>query len=223
MFERSEILYGKEFYKKLSDKKVAIFGLGGVGGFVFEGLVRNGISNFLLVDADKFEESNLNRQILSNANNLGKAKVDVAKEHGLSIRKDLNIETKEVFFSEETLSSFDFSDVDYIVDCIDSIKSKILLIEIANKYNIPIISSMGAGNRYEPNKLMITDIFKTSGDPIAKILRKALKDRDIKHLKVGVSLELPIKREDRVIASAIFVPGSMGLLLASEVIKDLLK
>lgn len=229
-FSRTEMLIGKEKVEKLKNSKVAIFGVGGVGSFVVEGLVRAGIGNFILVDNDKVVESNLNRQIIATTKTIGRLKVEVAKTRILEINPEANVEIYPEFFMPESPEIFD-STVDYIVDAIDTVTAKIELVMRANKLNIPIISSMGTGNKLDPTKFEVTDIFKTSVCPLAKVMRKELKARGIKKLKVIYSKEDPIKptmesseKTGRPTPGSIsFVPSVAGLIIAGEVVKDMIK
>lgn len=227
-FSRTELLIGKEAIEKLQKAKVAIFGIGGVGSFVVEALVRAGIGNFILVDNDEVSISNLNRQIIATTETIGRPKVEVAKERILQINPNAKVEIIQEFFMPTSPKIFDDT-VDYIVDCIDTVTAKIELIIRANKLNIPIISSMGTGNKLNPTKFEITDIYKTSVCPLAKVMRKELKARDIKKLKVVYSKEEPIKvsqisedTKEQVPGSISFVPSVAGLILAGEVIKDII-
>ncbi len=226
-FSRTELLIGKEAIEKLQNSKVAIFGLGGVGSYVVEGLVRAGIGNFVLVDNDKVDITNLNRQLISTHKTIGKNKVEVAKERILEINPNAKVEIYQEFFMPETEGILD-SSINYIVDAIDTITAKIELVVRANKLNIPIISSMGTGNKLDPTKFEIEDIYKTSVCPLAKVMRKELKARGIKKLKVIYSKEKPIKPniaegEEKVPGSISFVPPVAGLIIAGEVIKDIIE
>ena len=226
-FSRTELLIGKDAIEKLNNSKVAIFGIGGVGSFVVEGLVRAGVQNFILVDKDTVSLTNLNRQLIATQKTIGRPKVDIAKERILEINPKANVETYQEFFMPETVGILDDS-VDYIVDAVDTVTAKIELVVRANELNIPIISSMGTGNKLDPTKFEVTDIYKTSVCPLAKVMRKELKKREIKKLKVVYSKEDPIKIEEtveegRVPGSISFVPSVAGLIIAGEVIKDLIK
>lgn len=225
-FVRTSYVIGIDNVEKLSKYKVAIFGLGGVGGYVAEALVRSGISNFALIDFDEVSISNLNRQIIATRSTIGKKKVDVMKKRMLDINEDIKIEIFPIFYNEETKEQIDLSSYDYIIDAIDSVTSKLLLIKKASKLNVPIISSMGTGNKLDPSKLVVTDIYKTSMCPLAKVMRHELRKIGIKQLKVVYSTEEPHIHEDnndrKIVGSTPFVPSSAGLLIASEVIKDLL-
>jgi len=210
----------------LQNSKVAIFGIGGVGSFVVEGLVRAGIGSFLLVDNDEVDLTNLNRQLIATKETIGKPKVEVTKKRILDINSNANVEIVQEFFMPESRDIFDET-VDYIVDAVDTVTAKIELIMRANKLNIPIISCMGTGNKLDPTKFEVSDIYKTSVCPLAKVMRKELKQRNIKKLKVVYSKEEPIKNKDtkekQVPASIAFVPSVAGLIIAGEVIKDLIK
>ena len=227
-FLRTEMLIGKENLEKLKNSKVAIFGVGGVGSFVVEGLARAGVGKFILVDNDKVVESNLNRQIIATTKTIGKLKVEVAKERILDINPEADVKIYSEFFMPNSPEIFDDT-VNYIVDAIDTVTAKIELVMRANKLNIPIISSMGTGNKIDPTKFEVTDIYKTSVCPLAKVMRKELKTRGIKKLKVVYSKEEPIKpkandngaTKKRVPGSISFVPSVAGLIIAGEVVKDL--
>ena len=193
-FSRTELLIGKEGIEKLNKAKVAIFGIGGVGSFVVEGLVRAGVGNFLLVDHDNVCLTNLNRQVIATRKTIGKPKVEVSKERILEINPNATIETNQEFFSPDSKEIWDDT-VDYIVDAVDTVTAKIELVARANQWNIPIISSMGTGNKLDATKLEMTDIYKTSICPLAKVMRKELRKRGIEKLKVVYSREKPIKLE----------------------------
>lgn len=228
-FSRTEMLIGKENVERLKLSKVAIFGIGGVGSYVVEGLARAGVGNFILVDNDKVAESNLNRQIIATTKTIGRLKVEAAKERILEINPEAKVEVHTEFFMPESTDLFD-NTVDYIVDAIDTVTAKIELIMRANKLNIPIISSMGTGNKLDPTRFEVTDIYKTSVCPLAKVMRKELKTMGIKKLKVIYSKEEPIKpivdnlenTKKQTPASISFVPSVAGLIIAGEVVKDLL-
>jgi len=191
-FSRTELVIGKAGVEKLNNAKVAIFGLGGVGSFVLEGLVRAGIGNFVLIDDDKICLTNLNRQILATRKTVGQPKVEVAKQRILDINPNANVEIHQEFFMPETEGILDNS-IDYIVDCIDTVTAKIELVVRAEKLNVPIISCMGTGNKLDPTRFEVTDIYKTSICPLAKVMRKELRNRGIKKLKVVYSKEEPVK------------------------------
>ncbi len=194
-FSRTEVLIGKKGIEKLQNAKVAIFGIGGVGSFVVEGLVRAGVGHFILVDDDKVCLSNLNRQIIATKKTVGKPKVEVAKERILEINPNVKVEIYQEFFMPESKEILDDT-VDYVVDAVDTVTAKIELVMRANRWNIPIISSMGTGNKLDPTKFEVTDIYKTSVCPLAKVMRKELRARGIKELKVVYSKEEPIKPEE---------------------------
>lgn len=227
MFSRTELLIGKENIKKINNAKVAIFGIGGVGSYVVEGLVRAGVQNFILVDNDKVCASNLNRQIIATNKTLNKPKVEVARERILEINPNAKVEIYQEFFLPGIKAEYINNSVSYIVDAIDTVTAKIELVIRANKLNISIISSMGTGNKLDPTKFEISDIYKTSVCPLAKVMRKELRSRDIKRLKVVYSKEEPInvkKQGEKMVPGSIsFVPSVAGLIIASEVIKDLCK
>ncbi len=220
-FIRLENLIGKEKVTFMGTKKVAIFGIGGVGGYVCEGLARCGIGEFLLVDFDKVAESNLNRQIIATNQTIGKKKVDLMKDRILSINKNAKVECLDICVNKDNINIIDFSKFDFIVDAIDMVTSKLLIIENAKKNNINIISCMGTGNKLDPTKLQIKDISKTEMCPLAKIIRKKLKEKNIKDVPVLFSTEKPIKCVSKEISSIVFVPAVAGLLIANYVITKL--
>lgn len=221
-FQRTELLIGKEGIEKLNNAKVALVGIGGVGSFVLEGLVRAGIQNFVLIDKDVVDITNINRQLIATHKTVGMPKVEVAKERVLEINPNANVEIHQEFFLPESPEMFD-NTIDYIIDCVDTVTAKIELIVRANKLNIPIISCMGAGNKLDPTKFEVADIYSTSVCPLAKIVRKELEVRKIKKLKVVYSKEKPIKVEGgKTIGSVSFVPSVAGLTIAGEVIKDII-
>ena len=244
-FSRTELVIGKEAVEKLHKSKVAIFGIGGVGSFVVEGLVRAGIENFVLVDDDKVCLTNLNRQIIATRKTIGKPKVEVAKERILDINPKANVETHQEFFMPESDEILDGS-IDYVVDAVDTVTAKVEIIVRAKKLNIPVISCMGTGNKLDPTKFEVTDIYKTSMCPLAKVLRKELRKRNINTLKVVYSKEEQIKPKEsdenscktncicppgtkrkcsirnQVPGSISFVPSVAGLIIAGEVVKDLI-
>lgn len=227
-FSRTELLIGEENVLKLNNSKVAVFGLGGVGSYVVEGLARAGIGNFILVDNDEVDVTNINRQIIADTTTISKKKVEIEKERILKINPRANVEIHSEFYNSETTGILNNS-ISYIVDAIDTISSKIELAIQANNLNVPIISSMGTGNKLDPTKFKVTDIYKTSVCPVAKIMRKELKKRQIKKLKVVYSDEEPIKIQSiinnskHIPASISFVPSVAGLIIAGEVIKDIIK
>lgn len=226
---RTTPILGESNLEKLSHKKVMIFGLGGVGGYALEALVRSGIRKFILIDGDIISSSNINRQIIATNKNINKSKVEEFKTRLLDINPDIEVTTISKFILPNDLDSISFNDVDYIIDCIDTVSTKIALIEFAKANNINIISSLGAGNRIEPSLVRVSDIYKTSYDPLAKVLRGELRKRNIKHLKVVYSTEIPTKyvvsseNGRHSPASMIFVPATIGLSIAKEVIFDLIK
>ena len=229
-FSRFEMLIGKEKMKKLENKRVAIFGIGGVGGAAVEALVRSGISNIDLIDNDTISLSNLNRQIIATINSIGKDKVDVMKERILSINPNCNVATYKYFFLPENSSDFDFSKYDYVIDAVDTVSAKLEIIRKAKEANVPVISSMGTGNKMNPALLEVCDISKTSVCPLAKAMRYELRKRNIKNVKVVYSKEEPLipinslKEGSRNIpGSTSFVPPVAGYIIASEVVKDLIK
>ena len=223
---RTEGLIGRENIEKLNNKKVAIFGIGGVGSYVVEALARVGIGRFILVDSDDVSITNINRQIIATTRTIGEPKVEVAKEGILEINNKAKVEIYKEFFTSNTKGILDDS-ISYIVDAVDTVTAKIELVVRANKLDIPIISSMGTGNKLDPTRFEVSDIYKTSVCPLAKIMRKELKKRNISKLKVVYSKEEPIKTSisengKKVPASISFVPSVAGLIIASEVIKDLM-
>ncbi len=227
-FSRTELLIGKEAVHKLNESKVAIFGIGGVGSYVVEALVRSGVQNFVLIDADKVSITNLNRQLIATLDTIGKYKVEVAKERILSINPEAKVEIYKEFFTKDSKIIIDKS-IDYIVDSVDTVATKIYLAQIANNLQIPIISSMGTGNKLDPTRFEVSDISKTSVCPLAKVMRKELKNRGIKNLKVVYSKEEPRKQHfdnnlrKQTTASISFVPSVAGLIIAGEVIKDIIE
>lgn len=236
-FSRSELLFGKSGIDKLADSRVAVFGIGGVGGFVVEALVRSGVGEIDIIDNDTVALSNLNRQIIATHSTIGRYKVDVMKERIMDINPKCKVNVSRCFYLPENKEEFDFSKYDYVVDAIDTVSGKISLVVQANESNTPIISSMGAGNKMHPELFEVDDIYNTSICPLARVMRRELKKRNIKNLKVVYSKEEPIKQlgealEDgnenesakRKIApgSNAFVPSVVGLIIASQVIKDLI-
>lgn len=225
-FSRSNLLISEENTIKLQNKTILLCGVGGVGSYVFESLVRMGVGHFIIVDHDNVSISNINRQIIATHSTVGKAKVDVAKTRGLDINPKVVIDTHQIFINNLTIDSLFNQPIDYIVDAIDTVSAKLLLIEKAQELNIPIISSMGTGNKLDPSKLKITDISKTEYCPLAKVMRYELRKRNIKHLQVLTSTELPIKVEtedSKTIGSVSYVPSVGGLLIAAKVIEELIK
>ena len=227
-YNRTENLLGKENLEKLKNSRVAVFGIGGVGGYCVEALARVGIGTLDLFDNDTVNITNINRQIIATEKTIGTDKVEAAKQRINDINPEIIVNYHKLFYNEETET--DLSCYDYIVDAIDTVSSKILLILNSQKQNIPIISSMGTGNKMCPEMLEVADIYKTSVCPLAKVMRYELKKRGVKKLKVVFSKEEPIKPQEQaeengrhIPASAIFVPASAGMILAAEVVKDILK
>ncbi|MBR3870605.1 MAG: tRNA threonylcarbamoyladenosine dehydratase [Clostridia bacterium] len=227
-FARTELLLGD--INKLKNCRVAVFGIGGVGGHAVEALVRCGVGEIDIIDNDTVSLTNLNRQIFALHSTLGRPKVEVAKERLCDINPDVKINSHNLFFTPDT--EFDFSQFDYVIDAIDTVTSKIALVELCQKAGVPIISSMGTGNKLDPTKFEVTDIYKTSVCPLARVMRCELKKRGVKRLKVVYSKEEPIKPtesdEDKGVRRSIpgsvsFVPSVAGLILAGEVIKDLIR
>ena len=232
-FSRTALLLGNDGVERLAKARVAVFGIGGVGGYAVEALARSGIGALDLIDHDTVSLSNINRQIIATHDTLGRLKVDVAKERILSINPDCCVRTFPVFFLPDTVDAFDFSQYDYVVDAIDTVTAKLLLAEKTYAVGTPLISAMGTGNKLDPTAFEVTDISKTTFCPLARIMRKELKKRGIPHLKVvysqepamtpGIDSEEPVELAGRkpVPGSTAFVPAVAGLILAGEVIKDL--
>ena len=245
-FSRTELLIGKEGIEKLKNAKVAIFGIGGVGSFVVEGLVRAGVENFVLIDDDKICLTNLNRQIIATRKTIGKYKVDVEKERILEINPNANVETYKEFFMPNSTVDIIKDDITYVVDCIDTVSGKIEIIQQCKNLKIPVISAMGTGNKLDPTKLEVTDIYKTNICPLAKVMRKELRKRNIESLKVVYSREEPIKpdqnlecsckancicppgtkrkcaQRNQVPGSISFVPSVAGLIISGEIVRDIM-
>ena len=239
-FERTQMLIGKEALIKLKNSRVAVFGIGGVGGYVCEALIRSGVGKFDLIDNDTVSVTNINRQIVATGKTLGLYKTDVMKERMLEINPNADITVRKCFFLPENSNEFPFCEYDYIVDAVDTVSAKIELVIKAQKNNIPIISSMGAGNKLDGSQFKVSDIYKTKMCPLAKVMRTELKKRGIKKLKVVYSEEKPLKpvfdtsleKETRlgekpagrrsVPGSVAFVPSVAGLIMAGEVVKDLI-
>lgn len=231
-FSRTELILGEQAIKKLSLSRVAVFGIGGVGGYAVEALVRSGIGAIDIIDNDKVSVSNINRQIYALHSTVGKYKVDVAEERIRDINSDCIVNAYRKFYSPETSGEFDFSQYDYVIDAIDTVTGKIELVMQADANNVPIISSMGAGNKLDPTAFEVTDIYKTSVCPLARVMRYELKRRGIKKLKVVYSKEKPIvpsinentaePHRRQTPGSTAFVPSVAGLIIAGEVIKDLI-
>lgn len=244
-FSRTELLLGKEAMEKLKNAKVAVFGIGGVGGYVCEALVRSGVGAFDLIDDDKVCLTNLNRQIIATRKTVGKYKTDAMKDRILEINSDARVEVHKCFFLPENADEFPFEEYDYIVDAVDTVTAKISLVMKAQEMNVPIISSMGAGNKLDASQFRVADIYKTKVCPLAKVMRRELKKRGVKKLKVVYSEEQPTRPvEDMAIScrtncicppgaahkcterrdipgSVAFVPSVAGLIIAGEVVKDL--
>ena len=244
-FSRTELVLGKEAMEKLKNAKVAVFGIGGVGGYVCEALVRSGVGAFDLIDDDKVCLTNLNRQIIATRKTIGKYKTDVMKDRILEINPDARVEVHKCFFLPENADEFPFEEYDYIVDAVDTVTAKISLVMKAQEMNVPIISSMGAGNKLDASQFRVADIYKTKVCPLAKVMRRELKKRGVKKLKVVYSEEQPTRPvEDMAIScrtncicppgaahkcterrdipgSVAFVPSVAGLIIAGEVVKDL--
>lgn len=238
-FSRTELLIGQAALEKVQNSRVAIFGVGGVGGYVCEALVRSGVGHFDLIDNDTVSLTNINRQIIALHSTIGKLKVDVMKERMLDINPDVDVSVHPCFYLPETADQFDFSNYDYVVDAIDTVTGKIEIIVQADAHQVPVISSMGAGNKLNPAMMEVSDIYKTSVCPLARVMRRELKKRHIKHCKVVYSKEKAIQpsqaslekygadseenfTKKSIPGSTAFVPSVAGLILASEVIKDLI-
>lgn len=232
MFSRTELLLGKDRVSELLGKRVAVFGVGGVGGFVCEGLARAGIGTLDIIDKDTVAVSNLNRQLIALHSTIGKNKVDVLEERLKDINPDLLVNKHKCFFLPETSENFDFKAYDYVVDAIDTVTGKIELILKAREAGVPVISSMGAGNKLDSTAFQVADIYKTSVCPLAKVMRKELKKRGVDKLKVVYSKEEPVRSNEEAIGdsdpgrrsvpgSISFVPSVVGLIIAGEVVKDL--
>lgn len=231
-FSRMKKIISDEKLKKIANSHVAVFGLGGVGSYVVEALSRCGVNELTLVDKDVIDETNINRQIFALFSTIGQSKVDVAKDRILKINPNAKVNTVKKFYSKD--NDIDLSSCDYVVDAIDTITSKLDLVEKCKSLNIPIISSMGTGNKLDPTRFMISDIYKTSVCPLCKVMRRELKNRGVENLKVVYSDEVPLKTDDmkkeqkdnihrkQTPGSIAFVPGTAGLIIASEVVKDLM-
>lgn len=246
-FSRTELLFGKEAMDKLADSKVAVFGIGGVGGYVCEALVRSGVGAFDLIDDDKVCLTNLNRQIIATRSTVGKYKTDVMRDRMLDINPNVEVEVHKCFFLPENADDFPWDSYDYVVDAVDTVTAKIALVMKCKEKNIPIISSMGAGNKLDGSQFKVADIYKTKVCPLAKVMRRELKKRGVKKLKVVYSEEIPTRPiEDMAIScrnncicppgaehkcterrdipgSVAFVPSVAGLIIAGEVAKDLIR
>lgn len=246
-FSRTALLFGKEAMDKLQNSRVAVFGIGGVGGYVCEALVRSGVYHFDLIDDDQVCLTNLNRQIIATRKTVGQYKVDVMRERILEINPDADVSVHKCFFLPENADEFPFEEYDYVVDAVDTVTAKIELVMKAQEKGVPIISSMGAGNKLDPSAFKVADIYKTRVDPLARVMRREMKKRGVKKLKVVYSEEDPkrpienmavscrnncicppgaqhkcTERRD-IPGSTAFVPSVAGLIIAGEVIKDLIK
>ena len=221
-FSRTELLIGKENVERLGRARVAVFGVGGVGGYAVEALVRSGVGTLDLIDADVVSLSNVNRQIIATEKTVGRAKVDVAQERALEINPDIKVNIYKIFYLPETAGQFDFTLYDYVVDAIDTVTGKLGLIMQAKEAGVPVISCMGAGNKLDAAAFRVEDIYRTSVCPLAKVMRRELKKRGVKDLKVVYSKEEPVKKGNQIPGSIAFVPPAAGLILAGEVVKDLL-
>lgn len=246
-FSRTELLFGREAMDKLQNSRVAVFGIGGVGGYVCEALVRSGVYHFDLIDDDQVCLTNLNRQIIATRKTVGQYKVDVMRERILEINPDADVSVHKCFFLPENANDFPFEEYDYVVDAVDTVTAKIELVMKAQEKGVPIISSMGAGNKLDPSAFKVADIYKTRVDPLARVMRREMKKRGVKKLKVVYSEEDPKRPiEDMAVScrnhcicppgaqhkcterrdipgSTAFVPSVAGLIIAGEVIKDLIK
>ncbi len=228
-FIRTELLLGEEGIETLSRATVAIFGIGGVGGYVAEALARSGVGAFLLVDKDVISASNINRQIIATTRTVGRAKTEVMRERILDINPEARVEAQNCFFLPENADDFDFSAYSYVVDAVDTVTAKLELVLRAKEAGVPIISSMGAGNKLDPTKFQVADIYETSVCPLARVMRRELKKRNIERLKVVYSTEEALTPQKilsddskRVIPGSVaFVPSVAGLIIAGEVVKDL--
>ena len=233
-FDRTKRLLGADAMQKLKNAHVAVFGIGGVGGHAVEALVRSGIGEITIVDSDEVAESNINRQLIATTKTVGRKKVEVMKERLLEIHPEVKVHVYDCFFLPETKEQFDFTAYDYVIDAVDTVTAKLALVEACKEAGVPIVSSMGAGNKLDPTAFEVTDIYKTSVCPLAKVMRKELKARGIKKLKVVYSKEIPLepiedeefvsdeKRSRRATPGSIaFVPSVAGLILAGEVVKDI--
>lgn len=229
-FSRTEMLVGNEGMKKLNEAKVAVFGLGGVGSYVCEGLARSGIGNFILIDYDKVDESNINRQLIATVDTIGRYKVDLMRQRIHQINPDANVEVHREFYMADSKTDIITDDLSYAVDCVDTIMAKIAIICKCDALDVPVISSMGTGNKLDPSMFEVADIYDTSVCPLARIMKKDLKKRNIEKLKVVYSKENPINTNDheinqnrkfKVKGSTSFVPSVAGLIIAGEVVKDI--
>ncbi len=231
-YSRTELLIGKEGIHRLSQAHVAVFGIGGVGGYVVEALARSGVGSLSLVDHDQVTLTNINRQIIATTDTIGREKTEVAKERIHSIDPDISVETHDCFYLPGTADSFDFSKYTYVVDAVDTVTAKLSIVEEAYRHHVPVISCMGAGNKLDPTRFQVADIYETSVCPLAKVMRQECRKRGIPSLKVVYSTEKPIHPEladgdnershTRTPGSISFVPSVAGLILAGEVIRDII-
>ena len=229
-FSRTEMLIGNDGMENLANAKVAVFGLGGVGSFVCEGLARSGLGNFVLVDFDKVDKSNINRQLIATEKTIGRYKVDLMKERILDINPEANVEVHREFYTADSETDIITEDLSYAVDCVDTIMAKIAIICKCDALDVPVISAMGAGNKLDPTMFEVADIYETSVCPLARIMKKDLRKRNIEKLKVVYSKEHPINTNDcpinqdrkfKIKGSVSFVPSVAGLIISGEVIKDI--
>ncbi len=221
-FARTRMLLGDDAMQRLSGAKVAVFGIGGVGGYAVEALARSGVGSLVLVDADTVDITNINRQIIALLPDVGRPKVEVAAERIRNINPAAEVECRQVFYSGKTAADFDFRSYDYVIDAIDSVRSKVDLIMQAYESGVPIVSSMGAGNKLDPGRLRMDDIYRTSVCPLARVMRRELKKRGLPGLQVVYSTEEPVDTGgERTLGSIAFVPSVAGLMLAGVVIRDL--
>lgn len=222
--QRTVRMVGEEAVERLNNARVAVFGLGGVGSYTAEALVRAGVGTVLFVDSEEVDETNINRQLIATTETVGKSKTECAKMRALSINPKCNVQTKTMFFAKETADEIDFTQYDCVADCIDSVSSKILLIEKAGQAGAFIVSCMGTGNKLDPSRFRVTDIEKTDVCPLARVMRRELKNRKIKNVKCVWSDELPVKPDgdSRTPSSISFVPGAAGLVLAGEIIRHIM-
>lgn len=222
IYTRTEMMLGKEKTERLRSMHIAIFGIGGVGGYAAEAIARAGVGKITLIDPDCVSITNINRQIIALHSTVGEKKVTAMKKRIADINPECSVFTYDLFYCEECCADIDFSVFDYVIDAIDSVKSKVLIVTEAKKLNVPVISAMGAGNKLDPTKFSVTDIYKTQGDPLARAMRNALRRAGVKNLKVVFSPEEPFGERERSCPGSIsFVPGAVGLILAGEVIRDL--
>lgn len=221
-FQRTELLIGEENLNKLKKANVLVFGIGGVGSYVVEALVRAGIGKLSIVDFDNVDITNINRQILALHSTIGMKKVEAMKNRILDINPSIELKTYPTFVSEETINQFNFLDYDYVVDAIDNVTGKLLIIEKCKENNVNIITSLGTANKLDPSKLVLTDISKTHTCPLAKVVRLELRKRGINHLDVLFSTEIPTKPASNVLGSISYLPSCAGLMIASKVINTLI-